>query len=61
MQKLNQNQGSVGKLINEDSMYYSLEKTIKDLDDLLIDLKTNPKKYLHFSVFGSSGKKSESK
>ncbi|NJO68227.1 MAG: hypothetical protein HC830_02200 [Bacteroidetes bacterium] len=57
MQKLNQNQGSVGKLINEDSMYYSLEKTIKDLDDLLIDLKTNPKKYLHFSVFGSSGKK----
>lgn len=57
MQKINQNQGTVGKLINEDSVYYSLEKTIKDLDNLLIDLKTNPKKYVHFSVFGS-GKQS---
>lgn len=57
MQKLNQNQGSVGKLINEDSIYVSLEKTIKDLDLLLIDLKANPKKYVHFSLFGKSGKK----
>lgn len=57
IQKINQNQGSVGKLVNEDSLYYSLEKTIKDLDYLLVDLKTNPKKYVHFSVFGSSGKK----
>jgi phospholipid/cholesterol/gamma-HCH transport system substrate-binding protein len=59
MQKLNQSQGSVGKLINEDSIYYSLDKTIKDLDNLLIDLKVNPKKYVHFSVFGSSGKKNK--
>lgn len=59
MQKLNQNQGSVGKLINEDSIYVSLEKTIKDLDLLLIDLKANPKKYVHFSLFGKSGKKTE--
>lgn len=56
MQKINQNQGSVGKLVNEDSLYYSLEKTIKDLDNLLIDLKQNPKKYVHFSVFGSKAK-----
>lgn len=59
MQKLNQNQGSVGKLINEDSIYVSLEKTIKNLDLLLIDLKANPKKYVHFSLFGKSGKKTE--
>lgn len=61
MQKINQSQGSVGKLINEDSIYYSLDKTIKDLDNLLIDLKANPKKYVHFSVFGSSGKKKQDK
>jgi phospholipid/cholesterol/gamma-HCH transport system substrate-binding protein len=59
MQKLNQNQGSVGKLINEDSIYVSLEKTIKDLDLLLIDLKANPNKYVQFSLFGKSGKKTK--
>lgn len=59
MQKINQNQGTVGKLVNEDSVYYSLEKTLNDLDNLLIDLKANPKKYVHFSVFGSSGKKQQ--
>lgn len=59
MQKLNQNQGSMGKLINEDSIYNSLGQTIKDLDLLLIDLKANPKKYVHFSVFGKSDKKTQ--
>ncbi len=59
MQKLNKSQGTVGKLINEDSVYISLEKTIQDLDALLLDLKANPKKYVNFSVFGSSGKKSK--
>ncbi|HEX3010369.1 MAG TPA: MlaD family protein [Bacteroidales bacterium] len=57
MQKINQNQGSVGKLINEDSIYNSLESTLKDLDNLLIDLKANPKKYVHFSVFGRKAEK----
>jgi phospholipid/cholesterol/gamma-HCH transport system substrate-binding protein len=57
MQKINQNQGTLGKLVNEDSVYNSLQKTMNDLDNLLIDLKANPKKYVHFSVFGSSGKK----
>jgi phospholipid/cholesterol/gamma-HCH transport system substrate-binding protein len=56
IQKLNQNQGTAGKLINEDSVYISLQKTMKDLDNLLIDLKANPKKYVHFSVFGKKDK-----
>jgi phospholipid/cholesterol/gamma-HCH transport system substrate-binding protein len=56
MQKLNQNQGTAGKLINEDSVYISLQKTMRDLDNLLIDLKANPKKYVHFSVFGKKDK-----
>lgn len=57
IQKINQSQGTMGKLVNDDSIYYSLDRTIKDLDNLLVDLKANPKKYVHFSVFGSSGKK----
>lgn len=56
MKKLNQNQGTAGKLINEDSVYISLQKTMKDLDNLLIDLQANPKKYVHFSVFGKKNR-----
>lgn len=59
--KLNKNEGSLGKLINEDSLYVSLEHALTDLDSVLIDLKRNPKRYVHFSVFGSSDKKSAKK
>lgn len=58
MKKLNNNQGSIGKLVNDDSIYYSLGSTLNNLDSLLVDVKENPKKYVHFSIFGSSSKKS---
>tara|TARA_Y100000589_G_scaffold212859_1_gene200671 strand:+ start:3177 stop:4010 length:834 start_codon:yes stop_codon:yes gene_type:complete len=43
---------SLGKLITEDSIYNQLSHTLINLDSLLIDLKSNPKKYVNFSVFG---------
>jgi len=52
MAKINQGEGSMGKLINNDSLYLNLEAATKDLDKLLIDMKENPKRYVHFSVFG---------
>jgi phospholipid/cholesterol/gamma-HCH transport system substrate-binding protein len=57
MHKLNNNQGSIGKFINQDSVYNSLGQALNNLDSLLIDIKLHPKKYVHFSVFGSSEKK----
>jgi phospholipid/cholesterol/gamma-HCH transport system substrate-binding protein len=50
--KLEQGQGSAGKLLTNDSLYTGLNKTIVDLDRLLIDFRMQPKRYIHFSVFG---------
>ena len=55
--KINSGEGTIGKLVNNDSLYMYLEAASKDLDLLLIDLKENPKQYVHFSVFGRKDKK----
>ncbi|MFL1895122.1 MlaD family protein [Aquimarina sp. 2-A2] len=49
-------QGTIGKLIKDDKLYDNLERTTKQLELLLEDLRLNPKRYVHISVFG---KKSE--
>lgn len=50
--KINKGQGTLGQLVNNDSLYINLDHTAHDLDELLKDLKGNPKRYVHFSVFG---------
>jgi len=45
-------QGSAGKLIKNDSLYLELNKTLTNLDKLLLDFRLQPKRYLNFSVFG---------
>lgn len=52
MAKINKGEGSMGQLINNDSLYLNLQAATKDLDKLLIDMKENPKRYVHFSIFG---------
>lgn len=51
IEKINRGEGSLGALINNDSLYNNLEKAAFDLDMLLKDIEQNPKKYLHFSIF----------
>jgi phospholipid/cholesterol/gamma-HCH transport system substrate-binding protein len=50
--KINNSKGSLGLLMNDDSLYRNLQGASKHLDALFIDLKANPKRYVHFSVFG---------
>lgn len=50
--KIEQQEGSLGKLVGDDSLYVNLNQTVTDLDSLLIDLRANPKRYVRFSIFG---------
>jgi phospholipid/cholesterol/gamma-HCH transport system substrate-binding protein len=52
MNKINTGQGTMGMLVNNDSLYRKLDKSTADLDKLLNDLRINPERYVHISVFG---------
>nr|WP_294869546.1 MlaD family protein [uncultured Pedobacter sp.] len=54
--KINNGEGTLGLLVNDTKMYDNLNNASKSLDNLMIDLKANPKRYVHFSIFGG-GKK----
>ena len=48
--------GTIGKLLKDEALYKDLDKSAKQLELLLQDLRLNPKRYLHFSVFGKKAK-----
>jgi len=52
MENLNKGKGTAGQLFTNDSLYISMTSSIRNLDLLLKDLKANPKRYVHFSLFG---------
>ena len=52
LEGINEGQGTIGQLAKNDSAYMYLQRSLDDLDKLLIDLRENPKKYVHFSLFG---------
>ena len=52
-------EGSVGKLLNDDKLYENLEGASRQLEQLLQDVKLNPKRYVHISVFGRKNKEYE--
>jgi phospholipid/cholesterol/gamma-HCH transport system substrate-binding protein len=54
--KFNQNSGTVGRLMNDDSLYANMNASTESLNALLKDLKANPKRYVHFSLFGGGTK-----
>ena len=53
--KLHQSDNTVGALLSDRQLYDALQHTVLSADSLLIDLRLNPKRYVHFSLFG--GKK----
>ena len=55
-QKLNSNEGTLGLLMRDASLYNHLSATAADADSLMRDLKQHPKRYVHFSVFGKKDK-----
>lgn len=61
LEKINQGEGTIGMLVNNDSLYQNLTSLSEELDLLMKDLQENPKKYINVSVFGKSDKKKNSK
>lgn len=49
--RLNSTDNSLGLLLNDTLLYKNLNFTLDNASGLLIDLKQNPKRYVHFSLF----------
>ena len=56
MKDLELGKGSAGKLLKDDALYNNLSGASKELELLLSDMKMNPKRYVHFSLFGKKPK-----
>jgi len=56
LSRIEKGEGSVGKLMKDEAIYDNLEGATKQLEELLEDMKLNPKRYVHFSLFGKKAK-----
>ena len=52
MTEVESGKGTLGKLMKDEKVYDNLEGASRELEQLLSDLKRNPKRYVHFSLFG---------
>ena len=57
MKKINEGNGTMAKLMNDKKLYDNLERSTKELELLLKDLREHPKRYVHFSIWGKKDKK----
>ena len=51
LENINDPDGSIGKLLKDDSVYNSVDSLLKDVDVLVNKIQENPKKYIKISVF----------
>ncbi|MCQ2337777.1 MAG: MlaD family protein [Paludibacteraceae bacterium] len=56
-ERINSNEGTLGRLLNDQSLYMDIDSTVRSVNALVLDLKQNPKDYVHFSLFGQRKKK----
>jgi phospholipid/cholesterol/gamma-HCH transport system substrate-binding protein len=57
LRNIEKGNGTISRLIQNDTLYNSLQTSIADLDSLLKDVKERPSRYIHFSVFGNKNNK----
>jgi len=52
MNQIEEGNGTVGKLLYDESMYDNLNNAANELEELLLEMKLHPKRFVHFSLFG---------
>jgi phospholipid/cholesterol/gamma-HCH transport system substrate-binding protein len=52
MDNMNNGKGTAGQFLTNDTLYTNLTNSLESLNVLLQDMKANPKRYVHFSIFG---------
>ena len=56
MNDVQSGKGTFGKMIKDESLYNNLDKTSKELELLLQDVRLNPTRYINVSIFGKKNK-----
>ncbi len=56
MDSLKIGKGTLGKLMTDDHLYTNLTNASKEMEELLREMKLNPKRFVHFSLFGKKAK-----
>lgn len=59
LQEINEGDGNLNRMLKDDELYNNMTKTMQDLDKLFLDMRENPKRYVHFSIFGKKDKQQE--
>ena len=59
IERLNSGEGSAGMILKDNKLYDNLVNSSEALEALLSDLKSHPKKYVHFSIFGRKEKNND--
>ena len=57
LESVNNTDGTIGKIIHQDSIYNNLQNVTNSMNHLLIDIQNNPKKYINISIWGNDKKK----
>lgn len=56
VRKIDNNEGSMGLLINDKALYNNLTSTLGELSKLSNDLKAHPSRYVNLTIFGRKAK-----
>jgi phospholipid/cholesterol/gamma-HCH transport system substrate-binding protein len=54
--KINNNEGSLGMMVNDKQLYNNLTEALKTLNVLMADINAHPSRYINVTIFGKKNK-----